>query len=351
MLLTDRNFNTSFYDPAGGGDPVLYQHLFFPFFTSSFNCLKFKTVGGQLGSPVGLPISRLVVSLVRSPGEFNNFDYTEFEKEYKLIYNNNVPSYEFLTWLIGFVEGDGSFNIGSTNRNDLQFIITQSSEDIKILEYIHKNLGFGRVVKQGKRTDRFIVQDIKYIYLIILLFNGNIILPSRKKFFKKFIENFNLKINSGKLNYHYIEPKDYKLLPSLNNSWLTGFTDAEGCFTVSFYRSSNSNTFRLRYIVSQKGDMNLPILSHFILLFKAGIIEAHSKSNYSYIFSGSAGQLCYNMVDYFNNFPLKSKKLNSFLLWKEIALQISNKEHLNVDTRKILIEKAKTINRTNRKSK
>jgi heme/copper-type cytochrome/quinol oxidase subunit 1 len=28
MLLTDRNFNTSFYDPLGGGDPVLYQHLF-----------------------------------------------------------------------------------------------------------------------------------------------------------------------------------------------------------------------------------------------------------------------------------------------------------------------------------
>jgi heme/copper-type cytochrome/quinol oxidase subunit 1 len=28
MLLTDRNFNTSFFDPSGGGDPVLYQHLF-----------------------------------------------------------------------------------------------------------------------------------------------------------------------------------------------------------------------------------------------------------------------------------------------------------------------------------
>jgi cytochrome c oxidase subunit 1 len=28
MLLTDRNFNTTFFDPTGGGDPILYQHLF-----------------------------------------------------------------------------------------------------------------------------------------------------------------------------------------------------------------------------------------------------------------------------------------------------------------------------------
>lgn len=31
MLLTDRNFNTTFYDPMGGGDPILYQHLFWFF--------------------------------------------------------------------------------------------------------------------------------------------------------------------------------------------------------------------------------------------------------------------------------------------------------------------------------
>lgn len=38
LLLTDRNFNTSFFEPAGGGDVILYQHLFLKNYFYLLNC-------------------------------------------------------------------------------------------------------------------------------------------------------------------------------------------------------------------------------------------------------------------------------------------------------------------------
>jgi hypothetical protein len=345
MVLTDRNFNTSFYDPAGGGDPILYQHLFLNPYTISF----LPTL--SLALP---PLSLDSLDAAKAPEEFK---FEKFLEGYKTSYEGHnsseglktIPSEEFLAWLIGFTEGDGSFVISRSGTAALQFVITQATEDIQILYYIQETLGFGKVIKQGERTSRYIVQDINNLYLIILLFNGNIVLPTRKIRFNSFLSKFNEKVGKGKIKSLIpINPINSNLLPSLNNSWLSGFTDAEGCFTCSFL--SNSNAFRLRYLVSQKGDINLPILSHLILLFQGGALEAHSiKSNYSYILSGL--KPCYNVYSYFDKYPLKTKKAASFKLWKEIHSRISSKDHLDPELRKDLEILARGVNSIRRKSK
>jgi hypothetical protein len=325
MLLTDRNFNTSFYDPAGGGDPILYQHLFLtPFITLNVSTKSNK---------------KLFNTLVNNINE--TFNFTLFNKKYIEYFNKSrtLPENDFLTWFIGFTEGEGSFIIN--NRNELSFVITQSTDDESILQLINNKLGFGRIIKQGKITSKYIVEDKKELELLNLLFNGNIVLPKKQQSFNEFLQLYNKKAIKGKIILNQIKPIKSNILPDLSNSWLTGFTDAEGCFTVSFL--SNSNDFRLRFLVSQKGDINVPILSYLILLFKTGFIEAHSKkSNYSYVINGE--KACYNIIDYFDHYPLKTKKFTSYNLWKEIHNCISNKDHLNPELRIKLFKMAAKVN-------
>ena len=163
MLLTDRNFNTSFYDPAGGGDPILYQHLF-------------------LNKLNAIPVVALCSA---SPFRFNTFS-SLYSKHYP---NKEVPSQSFLEWLIGFTEGDGSFTVNS--RGTPIFVITQSTSDLQILENIQRILGFGRVIKQGARTSRFVVEDVANVTLLIAMFNGNLVFPLKQDSFALFLEAFN----------------------------------------------------------------------------------------------------------------------------------------------------------------
>lgn len=246
----------------------------------------------------------------------------------------DVPDSSFLYWLIGFTEGDGCFLVN--NRRELSLILIQGALNKGLLELIQKKLNMGRILKQGPRVYRLIIEKKEHLRLIILLFNGNLILPTRKTQFNKFLIAYNNKY----------EPIQYIInnhsFISLDNAWLLGFTEAEGCFTISLL--SNSLAFRTRYILSQKGDINVPILSSLISLFNTGHLEAHSKKdNFSFIVSGLSNvELLYS---YFDKFPFLGIKGDSYLAFKSLNNRLKNKEHLNLDLRKELVLLSHNINR------
>ena len=328
MILTDRNFNTSFYDPAGGGDPVLYQHLFL------------KDI--YLCSAPSAPIIKL-------KNNTNNFNFTIFFSKFKEYYPNlNIPNKNFLEWFIGFSEGEGSFILAK--RGDLAFVITQSSLDVKTLNYIQKNLGFGKVIKQSvkQNTHRFVIQDIKNLYLICLIFNGNMVFPTRNARFLTFLSSINEKLL--KKNIETIKPLNNCIKPSLNDSWIAGITDGEGCFTCSFL--SKSSAYRFRFILSQKWEANKFVLEYILSLFSNiylidGSVVPHSAdNNWEIRINGVTN--CKGLFNYFDQYKLITNKNNSYLKWKLLHFRINNKDHLNPISRKELIILSKEINKADK---
>lgn len=158
----------------------------------------------------------------------------------------------------------------------MSFVITQGTKDIQVLNYIRSVLGFGSVIiqSQANGTSRYVVQDQSNLYLICLIFNGNLVFPVRQDKFLKFLTAYNRYIVNRPLPA--IVPILNTVLPTLQQAWLAGFTDSEGCFTVSLL--GNSNAFRIRYILSQKWDENKPVLLHIVSLLEVGAVELHSKA-------------------------------------------------------------------------
>jgi hypothetical protein len=331
MVLTDRNFNTSFFETAGGGDPILFQHLF----SEDLSNIKLKSFPFN-GESLSLLIARGIASFPRGTGlptvkeQISYRTIHNFDKYYQLnskCYGKiKQPSPDFLTWLIGFSEGDGSFV--KNKRGDLHFVIVQDTRDKQVLDFIQQELNMGKVLVQGKTTSRFIIQDKLGLYLISLIFNGNIRTPDKLKSFNEFLKALNISVQKTKgralnrLNqfeltkdiYQNIEPFNKTKEITLDDTWLIGFVDAEGCFHVSL--SLKDNNYTLLFDLAQKGADNKEIvLDKLVELFKVGVVYRHYHENiWYYRVNGLSNTLV--LIDYFDSFKFTflTKKATSYLL-------------------------------------
>lgn len=277
---------------------------------------------------------------------FEQFKISLAQYYYKNDIINAIPNDTFLQWFVGFSEGDGSFVINK--RKELQFILVQGSVNKVLLDNVYSILRLGRVLKQGIRTHRLVIQRREQLELILILFNGNIMLPSKKTQFNKFFDAFYKKkqINGGQA-LAYVKTN---IRPSKFDAWLLGFTEAEGSFSASLLK--NSNAYRTRFVISQKHDVNLPVLSSLIILFGAGFIDGHHvKDNYSFIVSNLTNvKHIYEYFDrYLDNFL--GIKRDSYLKFKALNAALVQQLHLSQSHREEVRQLANDVSAAHRKFK
>lgn len=274
----------------------------------------------------------------------NKFNLKKFIQSYSDLYPHHIlPSSSFLEWFIGFVEGIGCFT--NNNKSDLQFVITLSHKELEILQFIKNTLGFGNIfiLSKSQNTYRFLVEDHQNIQLLCYLFNGNFVFPTRNWKFLIFLSYFNLKqVNS---NLNIIPPIISTVLPSLKDYWLSGFTDAQGCFTISIFPQTNN--FRARFSLSQNRKVNSVILLHILNLFNhitLTSIGEITSDHLEYQLRINGIENCKGIFKYFDEFKLKTKKLSSYEKFKQLLLRLELKHHLDPIKRIELIQLSKNIN-------
>ena len=220
-------------------------------------------------------------------------------------------------------------------------MFTSHINNLGLYAYIQSELGgVGRFQFSGNNTLRYIIGDIKGILLIINLIHGKLRTPKNirlNELIKFLNQKYSLEI-SGSL----LDITDFN-----NNSWFTGFTEADGHFGVKFVESkpksetrkrSVSQNISLKFRLDQRSfdkpnsSSMLPIMESlaFFLSCKLStyLLNPQAKSSEVLSLSITGINTLEFIVKYFNKYPLKTSKIESLKKWKLILEIVANNQPL-----------------------
>ena len=117
--------------------------------------------------------------------------------------------------------------------------------------------------------------------------------------------------------------------------WIVGFTDGEGCFSVSFIKNKTTKhgwQIFPEFVITQSGK-SLPALKIFQTYFGCGNIfinrrhDNHREPIYRYCVR-SVKELQERIVPFFLQNPMKTQKQKDFKIFARVVLLIRMKKHL-----------------------
>jgi len=219
--------------------------------------------------------------------------------------SKNKPD-SFFEWLAGVIDGDGYFNLskGGTAR----LIITMDIRDKSALYEIKHKLGGSIYTIANANALKYQLSHKKGLIVLINGVNGLIRNPTRMLQMNKLCLKYGIEL---------LYPKPL----TFNNGWLSGFIDSDG----SVYMNEASGQVFIS--ASQK---NKYLLEPLIRLY-GGRIDILSKLEAFKYIVYRKNEL-YNLIDnYFNKYPLRTKKSSRLKLIKEFYLVRVSKNNKDIE--------------------
>jgi cytochrome c oxidase subunit 1 len=235
-------------------------------------------------------------------------------------YNNNHNHIE--KFWVGLMDGDGSIQVNHWRKKNLQYrlIIKLSNleSNVKMLTLISKHLkGKVRTTKDGKFVIWFI-DNKNHIIEAIKIFDKYPPLTSRLtcclSFLKSCLNNNDVLTYLSQRDLKYsnqnnlIQEKIFKFELPLDyfNSWLSGFIEAESCFSI---RKIGTYSFS----IGQNDDIYLiNAIKNFF-----GATNIIRKKNRFYYLEIYKKDILFKIIDHCENYPLLGAKYDSLLKFKK----------------------------------
>lgn len=278
--------------------------------------------------------------------DLNSFTSTDFNK-----IGLNKSNLNFCSYLAGLIEGDGTIVVPTTERSEKGKInypsiqIVFNSKDLPLALIIQQRLGMGSLSKRkGANAYIFTINNYEGLLLVASLINGHMRTPKIHALWN-LIDWLNVRFKDLNMIKN---PIDNSLLTS--NSWLTGFIEANGRFSVKVLKNEDKLSCNFELIQMQTnfkgGDLSeiMLKLSEFLL---SNLKETKiNTKNKGYRVRTTSLNENLNLKEYLNNFPLFSSKYLDYLDFLEVLQYFINKEHYNNVDKIIRIKSNMYNNRT-----
>lgn len=252
------------------------------------------------------------------------------------IYNNsNTHKNGTISYLAGLFEGDGHIWISkdlTKKKHNPRFLITFSLNNEPLAKKLLNIISYGHLAYKPKDNACVLtISPVKGLKLIVKLLNGELRTPK--------INQLYLLIDWLNKNHDLnIQKLPLKRGDLRNDSWLSGFVDADGSFSIQHTKKENKALKRKvscrlrieqRMIEPKTKQSYLSVLNEIAHFLNCNLLTRKQKStgNEYYTLAATSRNSLLIITNYFKAFPLFSSKHLDYINWSLVVKLILSNEH------------------------